>query len=78
VIRGLIAMRDTRTPLISNSLQLAGRAIIMAALIGSIGVFAIPAAFAAMATLETLALAGVLLIKIQRRQRVAPALTTTG
>jgi putative peptidoglycan lipid II flippase len=77
VIRGLIAMRDTRTPLISNSLQLAGRALIMTALIGSIGVFAIPAAFAVMATLETLALAGVFLIKIRRRAGAVPALTTT-
>jgi putative peptidoglycan lipid II flippase len=77
VIRGLIALRDTRTPLISNSLQLAGRAIIMTLLIGSLGVFAIPAAFAVMATLETLALVGVLLIKIQRRAVAAPALAVS-
>lgn len=77
-IRGLIALRDTRTPLISNTLQLAGRVMIMAALIGSLGVFSIPTAFATMAGLEAVALATVLLVKIQRRAKptLAPAIAT--
>ncbi len=67
LIRGLIALRDTRTPLLTNSVQLVGRGTIMALLLGSQGVLAIPIAFAVMATVETLALAGVLLLKMQRR-----------
>jgi putative peptidoglycan lipid II flippase len=67
LVRGLIALRDTRTPLISNSVQLAGRIVIMALLVGRIGVFAIPVAFAVMAGTEALALGVILLAKIQRR-----------
>jgi putative peptidoglycan lipid II flippase len=67
LVRGLIALRDTRTPLISNSVQLAGRIVIMALLVGRIGVFAIPVAFAVMAGAEALALGVILLAKIQRR-----------
>ncbi len=67
LIRGLIALRDTRTPLLTNSMQLVGRGAIMALLLGSQGVLAIPIAFAVMAAVETLALAGVLLLKMQRR-----------
>ncbi len=72
LIRGLIALRDTRTPLLTNSVQLVGRGAIMAALLGSRGVFAIPIAFAVMASLESLALATLLLLKMQRRIRGAP------
>jgi putative peptidoglycan lipid II flippase len=73
IVRGLIALRDTRTPLLTNSLQLAGRAAIVALLLGSIGVLAIPVAFAVTASIETVALGIVLLIKLQRRMGVAPA-----
>jgi putative peptidoglycan lipid II flippase len=65
--RGLIALRDTRTPLFANSAQLLGRALIMALLIGAAGVVAIPIAFAAMAFVEALALATVLLLRLRAR-----------
>jgi len=50
--RGLIALRDTRTPLAANSAELAGRPLIMALLIGAAGVIAVPIAFAAMGSLR--------------------------
>jgi putative peptidoglycan lipid II flippase len=67
VTRGLIALRDTRTPLFTNLAQTAGRAAIMAALIGSTGVVAVPLAFAVTAALETVVLAAILLARVQRR-----------
>jgi putative peptidoglycan lipid II flippase len=67
ITRGLIALRDTRTPLITNTLQLIGRGGLMAILVGAIGVVAIPLAFVVSASVETLALAAVLLVKLQRR-----------
>ena len=75
VTRGLIALRDTRTPLLTNLIQLAGRATIVALLLGAAGVVAIPIAFAATATAETVLLSCVLLLKMQRRMRavVVPA-----
>jgi len=65
--RGLIALRDTRTPLITNTFQLLGRGLIMAWLISRLGVIAIPAAFISTATLETVVLGIVLLLRLQRR-----------
>jgi putative peptidoglycan lipid II flippase len=65
--RGLIALRDTRTPLLTNTFQLVGRAVIMAALVSQVGVIAIPTAFAVTATLETLALALVLFLRLRKR-----------
>jgi putative peptidoglycan lipid II flippase len=65
--RGLIALRDTRTPLATNTVQLFGRTAIMALLIGRVGVVAIPIAFAVMAAVETGVLAIMLLLKVQRR-----------
>jgi putative peptidoglycan lipid II flippase len=65
--RGLIALRDTRTPLLTNSLQLIGRAVIMAVLLGSLGVRAIPVAFAVMGAVEMVLLGAVLMVKVQRR-----------
>jgi putative peptidoglycan lipid II flippase len=73
VARGLIALRDTRTPLMTNAVQLAGRAAVIALLIGELGVLAIPIAFAVTATLETLALGTVLLLKLRRRMGASPA-----
>ena len=67
VSRGLIALRDTRTPLLTNTAQVLGRVGLMAVLIGPLGVLAVPAAFAGMAFVESLILAAVLLIKIRRR-----------
>lgn len=71
ITRGLIALRDTRTPLITNIFQLAGRAAIMAIFVSRIGVVAIPAALAITAALEAVVLGAVLFIKL--RQRLAGA-----
>ena len=78
VTRGLIALRDTRTPLLTNSIQLLGRATIMAITLGAVGVRAIPIAFAVMASVEALILLGVLSVKVQRRLQLAPATGTVG
>ncbi len=67
ITRGLIALNDTRTPLLTNSLQLAGRAILMTIYISPVGVSAIPAAFAITASLETLSLGAILWIKLKRK-----------
>jgi putative peptidoglycan lipid II flippase len=69
VTRGLISMRDTRTPLLTNTLQMFGRAAIMAVLIDSQGVLAIPIAFAVTASIETLILGSILALKLVRRMR---------
>jgi putative peptidoglycan lipid II flippase len=75
ITRGLIALRDTRTPLITNTLQLAGRAVIVSLLLDDIGAAAIPVSFAVSASIEALVLLAVLLVKLQRRLRpqAAPA-----
>jgi putative peptidoglycan lipid II flippase len=75
-IRGLIALRDTRTPLLTNSAQVVGRAVLMALLVGQVGVVAIPAALGVMATLETILLIVVLMIKLRRHagKAVPPAM----
>ena len=65
--RGLIALRDTRTPLLTNSGQLALRVVLISLLLGRLGVVAIPVAFALSATLETLTLAAVLLTRLRTR-----------
>lgn len=65
--RGLIALRDTRTPLFTNIGQLICRATIMSLLIGEMGLFAIPIAFIASSALETIALGIVYLRKLSRR-----------
>lgn len=76
VTRGLIALRDTRTPLLTNLVQTVGRAAIMAVLIGSTGVVAVPIAFAVTAALETVALATILFVRVQRRlAAAAPAVS---
>lgn len=70
ITRGLIALRDTRTPLITNTLQLLGRGAILSLFVAQVGVQIIPLAFAATCTLETLILGAVLLSKLRTRQRV--------
>jgi putative peptidoglycan lipid II flippase len=67
ITRGLIALRDTRSPLLTNTLQLLGRAAIIAALIGGRGAVAIPIAFAVSASLETLLHGAILALKHSRR-----------
>ena len=66
ISRGLIALRDTQTPLITNLLQLAGRAAIMTLFVSRVGVIAIPVALAITAMVETVALGSVLFVKLQR------------
>jgi putative peptidoglycan lipid II flippase len=67
ITRGLIALRDTRTPLLTNTAQLIGRAVIISLLLSRFGVVAIPVAFAVTASLETLTLGTMLLLRLQRR-----------
>ncbi|MEZ4730067.1 MAG: murein biosynthesis integral membrane protein MurJ [Caldilineaceae bacterium] len=67
VSRGLIALRDTRTPLFTNMGQLIGRATIMALFVPRIGLYAIPLAFVISSTLETVVLSIILAIKLRRR-----------
>lgn len=67
ITRGLIALRDTRTPLVTNTIQIAGRALLLTLLIGRIGVLSIPVAFAITASIEALLLGAVLLVKLRRR-----------
>jgi len=69
ITRGLIALRDTRTPLITNSLQLLGRGAILSLFVAQVGVPIIPLAFAVTSTVETLILGTVLLLKLRARQR---------
>ncbi|MBI3973923.1 MAG: murein biosynthesis integral membrane protein MurJ [Chloroflexi bacterium] len=79
ITRGLIALRDTRTPLLTNTVQLVGRGAIMALLVGSLGVIAIPIAFAVTASAETIMLGTVLLFKLRHagravESRIEPAM----
>lgn len=67
--RGLIALRDTRTPLYTNIFQQLGRLLILTFSIEPLGAVAIPIAFASTAAIETLLLATVLLVKLRTRVR---------
>jgi len=67
ITRGLIALRDTQTPLITHLFQLAGRAAIMTLFVNRVGVIAIPAALAVTAAVETVVLGSVLFVKLQQR-----------
>jgi putative peptidoglycan lipid II flippase len=58
--RSLVALRDTRTPLATNILQLALRVAIAGALLGALGVESIPIAFAVSSFVEVVLLAIVL------------------
>jgi putative peptidoglycan lipid II flippase len=69
ITRSLIALRDTRTPLFTNTLQLSGRAILIVALMDRLGVAAIPISFAISSGIEAVALAFVLNRKLNRRQQ---------
>ncbi len=68
ITRGLIFLRDTRTPLFTNTGQLVLRILLISVLLGSMGVVAIPAAFAISSTLETMILAIVLFLRLRGRQ----------
>ena len=67
ITRGLISLRDTRTPLFTNSGQLIARILLVSLLLPRMDVVAIPAAFAISATLETLTLATVLFQKLRSK-----------
>jgi putative peptidoglycan lipid II flippase len=67
ITRGLISLRDTRTPLFTNSGQLIGRILLISLLLNMMDVVAIPAAFAISATLETVILGIVLFLKLRNK-----------
>ncbi len=67
VTRGLISMRDTRTPLLTNSAQLVLRIALITLLLGSFGTLAIPLAFMISCSLETLVLTVVLVLRLRSR-----------
>jgi putative peptidoglycan lipid II flippase len=67
ISRGLIALRDTRTPLFTNIFQLAGRIAIMALFVGQYGAIVVPIALAITASIETMLLGAVLLRSVARR-----------
>lgn len=66
VTRGLVALRDTRTPLFTNLGQLLLRLLLMAVLIASLGAVAIPIAFAISSAIETVILTLVLFLRLRR------------
>lgn len=66
ISRALVALRDTRTPLLTNIVQLIGRIVIMSLFITQWGILAIPIALAITATLEALLLGTVLTVKLRR------------
>jgi len=67
ITRGLIALRDTRTPLCTNSAQMVARVLLILFLLGRVGVLAIPLAFAIAATLETITLGSILWVKLRQQ-----------
>jgi putative peptidoglycan lipid II flippase len=75
ITRGLISLRDTRTPLFTNSAQLIARIVLISILLPRLDVIAIPAAFAISSTLETLALAAVLFLKLRAKSRPQQGIT---
>jgi putative peptidoglycan lipid II flippase len=66
--RGLIALHDTQTPLVTNCAQIAGRGVLTWVWIEPWGVVAIPAAFAITSALETVALGAALAWRMRRRR----------
>jgi len=73
ITRGLISLRDTRTPLFTNSGQLIARILLIAILLPGMDVVAIPAAFAISSTLETLTLGIVLFLKLRSKSQAEQA-----
>jgi putative peptidoglycan lipid II flippase len=73
ITRGLISLRDTRTPLFTNSGQLIARILLIAILLPGMDVVAIPAAFAISSTLETLTLGTVLFLKLRSKSQAEQA-----
>jgi putative peptidoglycan lipid II flippase len=71
VIRGLLALRDTRVPLLADMAQLIGRAVIVVILIQRVGVLAVPAAYGLSAAVETMVLGAILLRRIRHFARAS-------
>lgn len=65
--RGLIALQDTRTPLITNCIQLTSRVGMIIFGLPTLDILAIPFAFAVSSALETLLLGVVLFARIRAR-----------
>ncbi len=65
VTRGLIALQDTRTPLLINTGQLLGRALLITLLLSTLGVRAIPTAFGISASVEAITLTSFLLVRMR-------------
>lgn len=72
LVRALIAMRDPRTQLITNSLQLGLRLLLITLLLDRLQVRAIPAAFAISAALETVALLAITFGRLHGNRGAAP------
>lgn len=66
VSRGMIALKDTRTPLLTNTLRLLLRAALVAALLAPLGAVAIPVAFALSGVVEALLLGAILFRRVRR------------
>ncbi|MCX7902503.1 MAG: hypothetical protein N2483_09540, partial [Burkholderiaceae bacterium] len=71
--RGLIALHDTQTPLVTNCAQLAGRGALIWMWLEPWGVAAIPAAFAITSALETTALGAALAWQMRQRREARDA-----
>jgi len=69
ITRGLVSLRDTRSPLFTNTGQLVLRIVLISLLLGSLGVVAIPAAFAISSTVETLILGTTLFLKLRSKSQ---------
>lgn len=66
ITRGLVALCDTRTPLVTNTMQVLGRIAMLAVLVPRLGVVAVPVALAATSAAEALILGVVLFFRIRR------------
>ena len=65
--RGMIAMKDTRTPLLTNTLRLILRTALLAVLLVPLGAVAVPAAFGLSAVFESLLLGAIFVTRTRRR-----------
>jgi putative peptidoglycan lipid II flippase len=72
LVRALIAMRRPQTQLLTNTLQLLLRVVLVTLLLGALQTRAIPLAFVVSAVLETAALLALALARVRRLER-APA-----
>jgi putative peptidoglycan lipid II flippase len=66
VIRGLLALRNTRAPLLAELGQVIARGMVMLFLVSRLGVIAIPTAFAAVSAVELAAIGLVLRFELRR------------